>query len=519
MSRINTNVQSMVAQRVLGQNNYSLNTSLTRLSTGLRINRGKDDPAGLVASENLRSELRAANAAISNSERAEQVVSIADGALTEVSGLLTELQGLITSTANGAGLSSSEKEANQLQINSILETIDRIAAATNFQGTKLLNGNFGFQTDGVSAVVEDFSIRGAKFEGTELGVNVIVTQSAQQGQLYLNIGGASLDLDTTSAPSASFVIEVAGSLGSRELSFSSGTSAATIAATINSFTDVTGVTASASTSGVSLKSVEYGSAEYTSVKVLSDGGLTDEVSGTGIFTFESDDANTVDTGSGVDFDSTAAGQGIRDKGQDVGATINGLVATSKGRTISVNSDFIDVKLTLSASEGTGANAITAGAIDAFDITGGGADFQLASQVNIAGKVSIGIDDVAVRKLGQYTDSETTTRYNLDDLGSGKGLNVVDGDLSLAQKVVSAAIEEVSTLRGRLGAFQKNTIGATIRSLNVAVENTAAAESAIRDTDFATETAALTRSQILVQSSATILSLANQQPQTALQLLG
>ena len=516
MSRINTNVQSLIAQRVLGQNNTGLNTSLTRLSTGLRINRGKDDPAGLIASENLRSELRAANAAISNSERADQVVSIADGALTEVSGLLTELQGLITSTANEAGLSASEKEANQLQINSILDTIDRISSATNFQGSKLLNGNFGFQTEGVSAVVEEFTIRGAKFETSELGVDVVVTQSAQQGQLYLNIGGSSLDLG---GQTSSFVIEIAGSLGSRELSFSSGVTASQIASTINSFSDVTGLTASASVSGVTLKSVEYGDAEFTAVKVIDDGGLQNVSANVGIFTFETDDANSVNTASGIDFNSTAAGQGIRDLGQDVGATINGLVATSKGRTISVNSDFLDVKLTLSASAGSAANAITAGAISAFDITGGGADFQLASQVNIAGKVSIGIDDVAVRKLGQYTDSDDSAEYHLDDLGSGKGLNVVDGDLSLAQKVVSSAIEEISTLRGRLGAFQKNTIGATIRSLNVAVENTAAAESAIRDTDFATETASLTRSQILVQSSATILSLANQQPNTALQLLG
>lgn len=517
MSRINTNVQSLIAQRVLGQNNFSLNTSLTRLSTGLRVNRGKDDPAGLIASENLRAELRATNAAISNSERADQVVSIADGALTEVSGLLTELQGLVTATANGAGLSSSEKEANQLQINSILETIDRISSATNFQGTKLLNGNFGFTTESVSGAVEDFTIRGAKFETDELGVDVVVTQSAQQGQLYMDFGAGALDLG---GQTSSFVIEISGSLGSRELSFSSGTTAATIATTINSFTDVTGLTASASASGVTIKSVEYGTDEFVSVKVVDTGGLENATGTPGIYTFEDDDANTVDTTSVTTFDNGDAAQGIRDLGQNVGATINGLVATSKGRTISVNSDFLDVKLTLSATEGTGANAITAGAVNAFDITGGGADFQLASQVNIAGKVSIGIDDVAVRKLGQYIDSDDSAEYHLDDLGSGKALNVVDADkLSQAQKVVSAAIEEISTLRGRLGAFQKNTIGATIRSLNVAVENTAAAESTIRDTDFATETAALTRSQILVQSSATILSLSNQQPNTALQLLG
>ena len=98
MSRINTNVQSLIAQRVLGQNQFALRNSLERLSTGLKINRGKDDPAGLIASENLRSELKSTNAAIDNANRADQVVNIAEGGLQEVSGLLTELQGLITAS-------------------------------------------------------------------------------------------------------------------------------------------------------------------------------------------------------------------------------------------------------------------------------------------------------------------------------------------------------------------------------------------------------------------------------------
>ena len=92
-------------------------------------------------------------------------------------------------------------------------------------------------------------------------------------------------------------------------------------------------------------------------------------------------------------------------------------------------------------------------------------------------------------------------------------------LTTAQDIVAAAIDKVSSTRGRLGAFQKNVVGATIRSLGVALENTTAAESVIRDTDFASETAALTRNQILVQASTNILSLANSQPQQVLSLLG
>ena len=127
MSRINQNVGSMVAQRVLSQQNMDLSKTLNRLSTGLRIVRGSDDPAGLIASENLRAEKAAINSAMNNAERAEQVVNVAEGGLQEISSMLVELQSLVTSTANEAGVSTEEKEANQLQIDSILQSIDWIA--------------------------------------------------------------------------------------------------------------------------------------------------------------------------------------------------------------------------------------------------------------------------------------------------------------------------------------------------------------------------------------------------------
>ena len=509
MSRINTNVQSLIAQRVLGQNNDALNTSLSRLSTGLRITRGSDDPAGLVASENLRKELSATNAAISNAERADQVVNIAEGGLQEISGLLTEVQGLLTQTANTAGLSEEEKSANQLQVDSILQTIDRIAGSTNFQGEKLLNGNFDYETSNVAASVDSFKVNGAKFDGDDLDVDVIVTQSAQQAGLYLSLGGA-LDLGTNSG---NFTIEVSGSLGSRELTFASGTSLADIASSINNFSDVTGLTASASATGVSIQSSDYGSAEFTSVRVVNAAGI--DTGNLGLYNFQAADGNAIDTTRTSTF--SAANNGVRDEGQDLAATINGVAATSTGRSISVNTDVLDVEITLSE---TAATAV--GAIQAFDITGGGADFQLAGSVDIAGKVSIGIQDVATRKLGRSDVSDpgdaASFRF-LDDLGSGKALHLLGDNLTEAQEVVGNAISEVSSLRGRLGAFQRNTIGATIRSLNIAVENTAAAESVIRDADFATETAGLTRAQILTSAATNTLSLANSQPQQVLQLLG
>ncbi|MEX0876296.1 MAG: flagellin [Phycisphaerales bacterium] len=505
MSRINTNVSSLTAQRVLGQNNRSLGTSLERLSTGLRISRGKDDPAGLIASENLRAEKSAINAAIGNSERADQVVNIAEGGLQEISSLLTELQGLLTTSANSAGLADSEKEANQLQIDSILQTIDRVAGATSFQGTKLLNGNFDYQVNAVDSGVTDISVRGAKFDGASQDVSTIITQSAQKGGMLLSLGGATLDLNDTGG---SFTIEVAGAIGNRELQFSSGAEVADIAAAINGVSDVTGVVANASGSAITLSSEDYGSNEYVSVQVVDDGGLA-AGGGGGIYTYAGDFEDVADLDTIVAWTDAEATNGIRDDGQDVAGTINGLLATGRGRTLSVNSDFLDVKFTLDETASQ-----TLGGIDAFTITGGGADFQLAADVNIAGKVSIGIADISARKLGN-----SDLGY-LSDLASGKDFNVVDGNnIDDAQKIVAAAIESVSSTRGRLGAFQKNVVGTTIRSLGVALENTTAAESVIRDADFAAETASLTRNQILVQASTNVLSLANSQPQQVLALLG
>lgn len=506
MSRINTNIPSILGQRVLGQNNSTLSTALERLSTGLKINRGKDDPAGLIASENLRSEKAALSAAIGNSERADQVVNIAEGGLQEVSSLLTELQGLLTTSANTAGLSESEKEANQLQIDSILQTVDRIAGSTSFQGSKLLNGSLDYQVGSVASSVTDFQVRGAKFDGASQSVSAIVTQSAQQAGAFVSFGGSQIDLGTGS----SFVIEIGGSLGNREVQFASGTSLANIASAINSVNDVTGVTATVSGTGITLNSDDFGSSEFVSVKVIDDGTIN---GGSGILTYGATTFGTADAGSAAGFTSASATNGIRDEGQDVGGTINGLLAVGKGKELSVNSDFLDVAFTLDTTASQTLAAV-GGSNNAFTITGGGADFQLASQVNIAGKVSIGIGDISTRKLG------SSSLGFLDDLGSGKSFNVVDGNnLNKAQEIVGQAIDQVSSTRGRLGAFQKNVVGATIRSLNVGLENTTAAESVIRDADFASETAALTRNQILVQASTNVLALANQSPQNVLSLLG
>ncbi len=498
MSRIITNVPSMLAQRVLGLNNKALNKSLERLSTGYRVNRGSDDPAGLIASEKLRSEKAAISAAIGNAERADQVVNIAEGGLQEINSLLIELQGLVGQSGNEAGLSKEELEANQLQVDSILQTIDRIASTTSFEGIKLLNGTYDYEVNSQHGKVLDYQINAAKLEsGDTRTASVVVTQSARHAAVFLSTGAAALDLTTGS----SFVFELNGTLGSRQFTFASGTTLASAATQINTFKSVTGVSATANATNIELKSTDYGSDQFVSIKIVNIGGLAG-----GVNSALATDENTVNTAAGTAFASLNGY--FKKSGQDIGATINGITATGDGNIARINTDFLDLSVTLSAN-----GAQTLASFTAFTITGGGAKFSLGPNVDITNQVSIGIQDVATRKLGRVDVG------HLDDLAKGASSNVVTGDLETAQKIINAAIDQISSLRGRLGAFQKNTIGATIRSLGVALENTSAAESSIRDTDFAAETAALTRNQILVQAASNTLALANSQPQSVLQLLG
>ncbi|QDU34509.1 Flagellin D [Poriferisphaera corsica] len=585
MSRINTNVNVMTAQRVTGMNTKSLNTSLERLSTGLRINRGKDDPAGLIASENLRSEKAAIESAISNAQRADQVVNVAEGGLQEINSALVELQSLVTGSANEAGLSKEEKEANQQQVESILQTIDRISNNTSFQGTKLLNGDFDFQVAGKDANVQSLEINAAKIGSEPLKVQANITQSAQQAGVYMSLGGT-LQLDDDA--DSTFSIEIGGSLGSRQLSFASGTTTSDMAAQINTFTDVTGIKAVAVNSGdqdgIKLVSTDYGSNEFVSVEVLDDGNAS---AGDGIYNLDSKNTNALgktlgtpttttsddqadaatatafgiavgdigtlnvgDTrtvvaangdqtvytyqGAGTNSDHkfdvavsvastsaltsfASANDVIRDEGQDVTGTINGLAARGDGRTMSVKSDALDMSVTLKDNgAATTASATKTGIVDLVNITGGGAQFSIGPSVDATNSVRLGISSVSSREIG--TTSFGAKTYSLSDLGGAGDLNVIDGNLEEAQDVVNKAIKSISAQRGRLGSFQKNIIGSTVNSMGVALENIAAAESAIRDTDFAKETAEMTRSQILSQASQTVLAQAKSQPMSVLSLL-
>ena len=477
MSRINTNVSSLVATRILNKNNDSLNQALERLSTGVRINSGKDDPAGLIASQRLKSETTAINAALDNANRADNMVAVAEGGLQEVSSLLTELEGLVDRSANEAGLSSDELAANQLQVDTILDSINRIATSTEFGGKKLLNGSLDYTTSSMPAS----GINDLKVNSTRLAANAtktvvtVITQSAQTAKLtYTNAAS------TTSANTKT--IQVTGKYGTEQFTFASSTTFANVVTAVNSAKSLTGVSASISGTALNFNSTDYGLESFVSVEAIQ---------------------NT--------FTVTGGSSATKDYGRDVGITVNGVKAITKGLDVSIRSTGLSLDMTLSAWYGT-RNPGGAGTSKTFYITGGGADFSIGPTQGLNALASIGLQSVSTGTLG------TKGQGYLSTLGSGQTNQLSAGTFETGQRIIRSAISQVSSLRGRLGAFQKNTLQSTINSLQVSYENVTAAESAIRDADFATETSNLTRSQILVQSATSVLQQANSAPQNVLALL-
>ncbi len=483
MGRINTNIPALQAIHRLGQNFDDLSLRLERLSTGLRINRGRDDPAGLIASERLRLEVRAVQQAIENSTRANNVLSTTEAALNESNALLLDLQALVVEAANKGALTAEEVKANQLQIDSILGSIDRIANTTTFGGKKLLDGSQAYVLSNVpTAALANVQVFGAQVpEASTRSVTVTVTQSAQTAKITF-IGNKLLGGSTTSAST----LELHGTIGTEILSFGSGTTLAAIKTAINSVVESTGVSAIISSPGVAtvastlvLNSTTFGSDAFVSVTAIR-----------GNFVVNGNN-NVVN----------------RDDGRNTGVLVDGQPAAVQGLVADVRTNGLDTRLHLTQAFATRLSAAT------FAIAGGGTLFQLTPEVTANGQVNIGFNSTRTTQLGNAVVGR------LFQLRSGGDTDLSSERFLTAQQIIAEAIDQVSTYRGRLGNLQKNTIDANISSQGVALENLTSAESAIRDADMAEELSSLTRAQILVQSTQRTLQIANSVPNLVISLLG
>lgn len=474
MSTINTNIPAVTSQRHLTRAQHDLAMSLERLSSGLRINRGADDPAGLIVSERLRAEIAAVNQSVDNTSRAINVIATTEGSLDEVAALLIDIKRLVVEAANRGAFSDEEVEANQLQIDSAIESITRIANTSTFAGRKLLNGQLDYVTSGVDVGdLANVDVLSAKFGSLDyIPVEVNVSQSALTGQLTY-AGTVPLPASTT--------VALAGSEGIITLTFPASATVPDMVNAVNAQSDATGISAVAGAGpSLVLNSRDYGSRSFISVQALD-----------GYPPFDVQDRN----GATVS----------RTEGRDALATINGFASQGDGLTLKLSSPLLKMNVTL--DDGFGAGTTT------FAITGGGALFQLGPDVSTNQQENIGVKSMQADRLGSRLVGF------LSQLKSGQAYSLGTENFKQASDIVNEVMTQVSVLRGRLGAFERNTLRTNINQLQITSENLTSSESVIRDTDFAVETSRLTRAQILVQAGNSILAIANAQSQNVLTLLG
>ena len=406
-------------------------------------------------------------------------------------------------TYNGGGGTGRALSGGRDQVDSTI-TFSPTSAGASFnrtitfsQASDLGDGQFSVTDDGTTLAIDidddspiDLAALTTAIEAAldaNDNFNVTLNNAIGNGQYIggsgtdtrVNVGASTLGVDAGGLASA-VVFELSGSTGTEVLSFGAGTSISELVSGINLVSDATGVQAGSTSQTLNLTSTAFGTSSVVDINIISEG--------------------TGSTPSGTF--TSAVGQGQRSVGSDVIASVNGVAANGDGNDITINTATLDLGATLTAGfTGTAS----------FTITGGGALFQLGPDVVSNQQARLGIGGVNTASLGGVNGL-------LYQLGSGESADL-STDATTAASIVEEAINQVTSLRGRLGAFQRTTLETNKNALNDTLANLTEAESSIRDADFAEETANLTRTQILVQSGTRVLAIANQNPQNVLALLG
>lgn len=462
--RINQNSAAMNAHRQLQNTDNQMASSIEKLSSGYRINRSADDPAGLVISENLRSQISGLGQAISNSQDAINMVKTAEGALTEVNSLLGTMRDLAVHASNVGMNDTKALDADQAQIASATAALNRIATNTQFGSKKLLNGTAGISGQTTNAAVSFMSGNAATVAGTY--ALTITTQATKA----TNVGGAAVG-DTAIAANDTITIN------GQQIGLTVGEDATSVANKINAQTDKTNVVATVNAGTLTLTQKNYGPSN----------GIVLSGTGTGLAATGLTNATT----AGVNAAGTLAKGGVT-------YTLNGVGDQLYGN---VNTD----------TEGMVIRTAGNGALGNVVVTNNSLKFQVGA--NAGQTASVAVNDVSASKLGTSATGLTNSSWKVADIDVTSFSGAQD-----AIKIIDAAISEVSATRAQLGSFQKNQLESNINSLGVAKENIAASESSIRDVDMAAEMVTFTRNQIMEQAGTSMLTQANQAPQNLLALL-
>ena len=492
---INTNIASLNAQRNLNNSQSSLGVSLQRLSSGLRINSAKDDAAGLAISERFTTQIRGLNQAGRNANDGVSLAQTAEGDLAQITNNLQRIRELAVQSANATN-SSSDRAALQLEVSQLVAEIDRVASTSAFNGVKLLDGSFASQSFQVGAnsgeTVDISNISSARTSGLGRTFQATATGTASLSALSANdllINGT--DVGAVANPGAS------GSLAS-------DISTAIIAA--DSQVSV----------AIGASSFALGAFATVSDAATNDDGVYNlTVEGVTIINRTDVGASAPNTVTAANVDTELAKTSVQDSLTAAGVTFTGTAAG--GDLTFTKADGSNLNSTETRTLGTGgtpaltgngfANLGTGTATGSNESYGkltltSNSDIVIAG--NTPGNAGLTAGTNAVSTVGTGTTIAST------DISTVTGANA-------ALASVDNALTTISTSRSSLGAIQ-NRFESIVSSISTSVENLSAARSRIRDADFAQETAALTRNQILQQAGVSILSQANALPQLALSLL-
>lgn len=483
--------------------NKQKNSALEKLSSGLRINKGSDDPSGLLISELLRSQISGYQRALRNTQETNNAMSIAEGGLSSVSSMLTNMRGLAIHALNSGITTGSQTYADQMEMNSLLSSINRVVSTTNYAGNNLLNGNrdFTFETSDPSGMLSASATSISNISGnvpSEIAVSYSGDPAMQAEMAYpeADFGDAQL--------AATQEFTVTGNDGSRTFSFAQGTTIEQMAEQINN---------SASSTGVNAYAVRDQGSGATMLRLTSD-------------TYGSEAMVKVDQISGDGF--ARQGTTAVDYGQDATVNINGSSVTTNGLTANMANGTITGKFTFQAGDpnattiaqtGYDQDYLTDAATNrAASLTGvkGGMQLQLGEGSGSQNRENVSLGNYSGSTLG--TVEYNGERYSINDLYGG-GAASLDRNPELALKIIDQAISDVASGRANIGAYQANSLDTNANNLMVAIENTMATESGIRDADMAEMMTMFIKNQLLEKAALKGVQSANMNAQNVAQLLG
>jgi flagellin len=497
---VNTNVPSINAQRQLAKNQLSMTRALERLSSGLRINHSSDDAAGLAISTGMNAQTTGMEQAVRNANDGLSVIQTADGAISEQVEILQRIRVLAVQASSDLN-SADNLKSIQEEISQLGTELTRIGDTTTFNGMALINGTFSSKSIQVGANAgESIDLSVGDYRATGMGgyASIAAALGTNNAGEIIVAGAIAGGGDLTLGP-AGGTVAINASTSDGISSAHSTMSAIAKANAINAQSSQTGVKATVGAATLTQAAAAVGGATLAAGNSLEINGVTVASGGDptlGLITTLNDgtgslraliNAKSSQTGVTASMNGTklvltaADGRNIIVKG--VGATAN--VAATTGFATGDGS----LAASLTTHQATGLLTLTSNR----DFTVGGT----------------GANTLLGITKGNYQADATKTVAKID-------VTATNGAFSAIYRIDSA-LAKITNEQAKLGAMS-NRFQHTISNLQISIENLTAARSRITDTDFAVETASLTRSQIIQQAGTAMLSQANTYPQAALNLL-